>query len=163
MTRSRSLLLALLIGLLSACAGQTQGQGAPPPPQARAPQSPEEALRARATQFWEARVKGDLVTQYELLEPQGREQVTLTGFVRSRSSVNFLSYKIQDVEVNGDRGRVTTTAKFRVDLPQVSRFGPWDQRTVMLWSKVEGQWYLRYDQQGVKEPLKAGESQQRGD
>ena len=74
MRRSRLLVLALLIGTLTACAGQAPGQEKPsPPPQAAAPpQGPEEALRARATRFWEARVKGDLVTQYELLEPAVR-------------------------------------------------------------------------------------------
>ncbi len=155
MTRSRLLLLVLLTGLLIACAGPTQGT--PPPPQARAPQSPEEALRARATQFWDARVKSDLVAQYELLEPRGREQMTLTGFVQSHSSIVFLSYEIQQIEVAGDEGRVTAMTKFRMNLPQVSRFGPWDQRVPMLWRRVDGLWYLGSDQQNIKEPLKAKE------
>ncbi len=159
MRHSRLLLLALLMALFNACAGQTPGRGTPPAPQARAPQSPEEALRARATEFWDARVKGDLFTQYNLLVPEAREGVTLTGFVRARSSFIFLSYEIQGVEVAGDEGRVTTMTAFRLNLPQVSRFGPWDQRTVMRWLRVDGLWYVMYSQQDVKEPLKAGERQ----
>ena len=140
--------LAALIGGLSACAAQTSGQGqATPPPQVRATQSPEEALRARATQFWEARVKGDLATQYDLLEPAAREQVTLTGYVRARSSVIFKSYELQKVEVAGDEGLVTAKAAFRVNVPQLSRFGPWNQQVVLKWVMVDGLWYVRYDQQ----------------
>lgn len=158
MSLSRLVLLAVLIGALTAWAGQAPGQGTPSPPlQPQAPRSPEEALRARATTFWEARVKGDLVTQYELLEPAARERVTLTGFVLARSSVIFLSYEIQEVEVAGDKGRVTALTTFRMNLPQVSRFGPWDQRAIMRWVKVDGLWYHLYDQQDVKQPLRAGE------
>lgn len=157
MRRGRLFLLALLIGGLTACAAQTPGQGAPP--QAAAPQTPEEALRSRATQFWDARVKGDMVTQYSLLEPAARERVTLTGFVRARSGVVFQSYKLEEVEVAGDEGHVTASTTFRLNLPKVSRFGPWDQRTIMRWARLDGQWYAKYDQQDVKEPQQAGQKQ----
>jgi hypothetical protein len=158
MRLSQSVLLPLLIGLLMGCAGQTPSQATPSPP-APVVQSPKEALRTRATQLWEARVKGDLATQYDLLEPKAREQVTLTGFVRARSSVTFQSYQMQDVEVNGDEGTVTTMAKFRLNLPKVSQFGPWDQLTTMKWVKVNGLWYFAYNQKDVKPPVQAGEKQ----
>ena len=160
MRLSQSVLLALLIGLLMGCAGQTPSQATPSPP-APAVQSPQEALRTRATQLWEARVKGDLGPQYDLLEPKAREQVTLTGFARARSSVIFQSYQIQnvDVEVNGEEGAVTTMTKFRLNLPKVSQFGPWDQLTTMKWVKVNGLWYFAYDQKDVKPPVQAGEKQ----
>ncbi len=145
MRRSQSLLLVVLIGLLTACARQTTAQGTPP--QTRVEQSPEEALRARATQFWEARVKGDLAAQYDLLEPKAREQVTLTGYVRARSGVVFLSYTLQEVEVAGAEGTVTANATFRLNLPQASRFGPWTQAAITRWVRVEGLWYLRYESQ----------------
>lgn len=161
MRRSQLPLLALLIGALTACAGQAPTGSAPSsPPQAQAPQTPEEALRARATQFWEARVKGDLLTQYNLLEPRARERVTLTGYALARGRVVFLSYKIQDVELAGDAGRVTAMTTFRMNLPQVSRFGPWDQRTIMRWVRVDGVWYTAYDQQDVTQPVQAGEKRQ---
>jgi hypothetical protein len=151
------LLLALMVGTLTACAGQTTGHSAPPSLKAQPAQSPEDALRARATKFWEARVKGDLATQYDLIEPKAREQVTLTGFVRARSSLVFKSYKIESVEVAGDQGRVMTMTTFRLDLPQASRFGPWDQLTNMKWVKVDGQWYVMYEQKDFDQPLQAGE------
>ena len=156
MRRRRFLLLALLVGGLTACAGQ------PPSPSTAAPTAqvaltPEEALRARATRFWEARVKGDLATQYDLLEPKAREQVTLTGFVLARGSVVYQSYKIEDVEVSGDEGKVKAMTNFRLTLPQVSRFGPWDQLAIVKWVKVDGTWYVKYDQKDVDKPLQTGE------
>jgi hypothetical protein len=149
-------LLLLLMAALSACAGggpAATGQTTAPP-QARAQQSPEEALRARATQFWEARLKGDLAAQYEFLEPGAREQMTLTAFVRSRGAIVFLSYQLEEVEVVGDQGRVLAKVSFRMDLPQVSRFGPWTQTPTMRWVLVRDIWYLKGSQQDADKPLK---------
>ncbi|MGH7412292.1 MAG: hypothetical protein ACREJ6_14700 [Candidatus Methylomirabilis sp.] len=157
--RTRLLLalpIGIVVGLVTACAGQTPAKTAPPP-QTLAPLSPEEALRARATQFWEARVKGDLATQYDLLEPRSHEWVTLTAFARARSSVVFQSYKLQELDVAGDEGLVTASATFRMNLKEIQRFGPWTQRVIMRWVRVGGQWYVRYDQEGVKQPLQSGE------
>lgn len=156
MRRRRFLLLALLVGGLAACAGQPSAPSMAPPT-AQAALTPEEALRARATRFWEARMKGDLATQYDLLEPEARQRVTLTGFVLARGSVEYQSYKIEEVEVSGDAGKVKAKTRFRLNLPQVSRFGPWDQLAIVKWVKVDGTWYFRYDQQDVDQPLQAGE------
>ncbi len=154
------LVLIALVGGLSACAAQISGQGqAASPPQVRTTQSPEDALRARATQFWEARVKGDLATQYDLLEPAARERVTLTGYVWARNSVIFKSYEIQTVEVAGDEGLVSAKATFRMNVPQLSRYGPWNQQVALKWVIVDGLWYVRYDQQttDAKPPVPVGE------
>ena len=151
-------LLIVLIAVLSACAGggPVSPQAAPPRP-VKAEQSPEEALRDRARQFWEARVKGDLVEQYGFLEPDAREQITLTGFVRARSAVNFSSYELEGVEVVGDQGRVRAKATFRMNLPQLSRFGPWTEPAITRWVRRDGVWYLKGSQEDVDKPLQAGE------
>jgi hypothetical protein len=104
-------------------------------------------------------VTGDLATQYDLLEPKGREQVTLTGFVRARSSVIFKEYQIRHVEVTGEEGVVTAMTKFRMNLPQASQFGPWDQLTIMKWVRLNGLWYFAYDQKDVKPPVQGEEKQ----
>ncbi len=153
-------LLLWVAASLSACAGQALAAGqSAPPPQARVEQSPEEALRARATEFWDARVKGDLVTQYGFLEASAREQMTLTGFVRARGSVNFLSYLIEGVEVAGDQGRVLAKARFRMSLPQVERFGPWTQAAITRWVREGGVWYLKGSQEDAGQPLTPGGKQ----
>lgn len=128
------------------------------PPRATITQSPEEALRAQATRFWEARVKGDMLTQYDLLEPKAREVVTLTGFALARSGVVFLSYKITKIETVDDQGRVVAETRFRMTHPKTARFGPWDQGVTIDWVREGDVWYLKGSQDDVGKPLKAGEN-----
>lgn len=150
----------LMVALLSACAGRPPAPGQEtPPPQAQAQQSPEEALRARATRFWELRVKGDLAEQYGFLELKAREQMTMTGFVRSRGAFKFQSYQIEGVEVVGDQGRVLATTTFRMDLPQLTAFGPWTHPAITRWVREGGAWYLKGSQEDAGQPLQAGDRQ----
>ncbi len=158
MRRNRPILLALLIGAMAACAGQPSRQGTSPP-QAQVAQSPEEALRAQATRFWELRVKGDLAAQYEFLEPKAREGMTLTGFIRARGTIVFLSYRIEEVETVADQGRVVAKTSFRLNDPRTSGFGPWTQPAITRWVREGGVWYLKGSQDDAGQPLKAGERQ----
>ncbi|MCI0408443.1 MAG: hypothetical protein L0191_07750 [Acidobacteria bacterium] len=157
MRRTLFRLLFLLLTILSACAARAPapGPGAALPP-TQVDQSPEEALRARATQFWEARVKSDLVTQHGFLEPKAREQMTLTAFIRSRSAVVYLAYEIEGVEVAADQGRVLAKTKFRVALPQAERFGPWTQPAITRWVREGGAWYLKGSQDDAGQALTTG-------
>lgn len=154
----RSLQFMLLVGLVTACAGQMPAKGTAPA-QATAPQSPEEAIRAQATALWEARLKADMVTQYNLLQPKAREQVTLTGFALARAGVVFTSYKITEVETVGDLGQVAAETTFRLTHPMTSRFGPWTQIAFTRWVLEGGVWYLQGSQDDAGKPLKSGESQ----
>lgn len=120
--------------------------------------SPEEALRAEATKFWEARIKGDMVTQYNLQEPKAREGVTLTAFTLARGTVVFLTYKITTVETAGDEGKVTAATTLRMNHPKMERFGAFDQIVSMLWVRQGGVWYVKGSQEAAGKPLKAGES-----
>lgn len=154
---SRPLLAVLLIGGLAACAGRTHSGSAAPAPAIAIP-SPEEALRAEATKFWEARIKGDMVTQYNLQEPKAREGVTLTAFTLARGTVVFLTYKITTVETAGDEGKVTAATTLRMNHPKMERFGAFDQIVSMLWVRQGGVWYVKGSQENAGKPLKAGES-----
>jgi len=83
--------------------------------------------------------------------------LTLTAFVRSRGAIVFLSYQLEGVEVVGDQGRIVAKTSFRMDLPQVSRFGPWTQPATTRWVRVGGIWYLKASQQDADTPLKTDE------
>jgi hypothetical protein len=102
-------------------------------------------------------VKGDIVTQYRLLEPKAQEGMTLTGFARARGTVQFLSYTIEAVEVAEDQGQVKAQAKFKVtvSLPQIKRLGPYDHTVYTRWVLLpDGFWYLKATQHEVGEELK---------
>ncbi len=168
MKRSVSHILIVLVGTLSACAGKLPGESprapqevamARPGPSAPAlpaepARSPEESLRARATQFWEARVKDDVATQYAFLESKGRKQVTLTGYVLSHNGIAFKSYQLQEVVVDGDWGQVKASATYHLRMPKLSRFGPWTHEATTYWVREGGGWYLKFDQLEDAERLK---------
>jgi hypothetical protein len=161
MKRSVSQILVLLLGALAGCGGQLPGEaprasqeasvarpGSPGPvvPPAQPARTPEEELKARATMLWEARVKNDPAAQYDLLESKGKEQVTLTGYALSRTSITYLSYQLQEVAVDGDWGQVKAKLKYRLRVPSVSRFGPWEREVYTFWVKEGGGWYLKFNQ-----------------
>ncbi len=160
MKRSVSGILVVLVGALAGCAGQAPGESPRSPQEAAVARpgpsgpalpteparSPEEALRARATQLWEARVKDDVAAQYALLERKGREQVTLTSYVLSHQSIAYNSYQLQEVVVNGDWGMAKVSATFRLKLPKVAKFGPQTREVTTYWVREGGDWYLKLDQ-----------------
>jgi hypothetical protein len=146
----------VLIALVMAWAGcQTVPPPVPikatpqPPP---APVSPEEALRGQVARFWDARIKGDLVKQYDLLEPEARERVTLTAFVRSRGTVDFKSHEIQAVNVVGDKGWAKVKYTFAVRMPQLTRFGSWSGESTEVWVLRNDLWYRPYNQKEAQNP-----------
>ena len=174
MKRSVSHILVLLVGALAGCAGQLPGEaprgsqeasvarpGSPGPVLPAQPaRTPEEALKARATMLWEARVKNDAAAQYDLLESKGKEQVTLTGYALSRNSIAYLSYQLQEVVVDGDWGHVNAKVTYRLRISSVSRFGPWTREVDTFWVKEGGEWYLKFSQVKDAERLKrSGEKQ----
>jgi len=176
MRRSMSVILVWVLGgALTGCAGQVPGEPAhhtsqeasaarvgpsrPVVPTEPA-MTPEEALRARATKLWEARVKDDVETQYALLERKAREQLTLTGFARTHKSVTYRSYQLQEVVVDGDLGHVKATVTFRLRLPQVSGYGPFTREIPTFWVREEGGWYLKFSQLEDAERLKRSKQTQ---
>jgi hypothetical protein len=46
--------------------------------------APDEGLQARGQAFWEARIKEDYATQYGLLEPKVRRQLSLTNYIQAQ-------------------------------------------------------------------------------
>lgn len=148
-----SIMPLLIIVGVGACAGRQAAPPAPPTPQQAstapppaAPVTPEVALRAQVARFWDARVKGDVAEQYGVLEPEARERVTLTAFVRSRRTFDFKSYEIQSVNVAGDRGSAKVKYTFALRVVHLSGFGPWTNETTELWMLRDGVWYRPYIQ-----------------
>lgn len=147
----------LLIGLLVACAG-CQAVPAPPPQQAipqtrpAPPVSPEVALRGRVTTFWDARLKDDIVRQYEVLEPEAKERVPLTAYVLGRSTFHFRSYKVRSINIVGEKGWVNVEYSYTLRIPQVAGFGPWTQEGFEVWVLRDGVWYRPYSQHEAATP-----------
>ena len=126
------LLLALL---LVGFAGLQQPAGA----------AHDEALRERVVQYWEARMRGDLLATYQLHEPAFRRAVTFAAFAQGRGTTPTTAYEILDERVEGDVAFVPVKKQSTVKIPQlVKPVQPRWTETEEQWIRVEGVWYRRF-------------------
>jgi hypothetical protein len=108
----------------------------------QAAQDENKALRERATAFWEARVKGDWGTVYDYLS--GKEIGSATkqqyiDFSKEKGPFAYVSYKLGEVDVDGDTGWVKTAFDLRP-----TRFPTYPPNHVdqwQVWEKRDGKWY----------------------
>ncbi len=131
----RGLWLVPLLAIAAGCAGARVQKSADP--QAR--------LIERAKEYWEARVKGDLVETYRLHEPNFRKMVTLTAFNQGRGVTTVLDYEITSVRIRGTKGFVTVRVYHTITHPQLVK--PVDPRWMEAdeqWRLVDGEWYRRF-------------------
>lgn len=112
------------------------------PPRLRA-KSEEKALAERFQQFWQARENQDAAALYELLDPAYRKQVSLQAFMKKRPFYQYLSHKLDWVEVPADsqQGHGKVSFSYKINDPHVSKMPPKQEASVQDWIKVEGHWY----------------------
>ena len=147
----------LIVAAVLAMAGCRTAPVPPPKtaslePPVAAPVSPEVALQNRVTTFWEARLKDDAATQYQFLEPETKERVTLTAYVRTQGSFHFLSYKVQSIKIVAEKGWVKVGYAFKMRIAQLAGFGPWTQEAFELWVLRDGVWYRPFSQEEAHTP-----------
>jgi len=127
--------LLLVLAIMAGCAG----------PQAAATRDPVQRLKERAAQYWDARVKGDLLTTYLLHEPAFQRAVTLTAFLQGRGVTHIYDYEIADQKIEGDLGIVKTKVKWSVTHPAlVKPVEPKWSDFEEQWKKVDGEWYRKF-------------------
>lgn len=130
----RSLLAGTAALLLAACAA---------PGLLPSRQNPDGRLKERASGYWDARMRGDLVAQYAFQEPQFREDVTLTAFMQGRGATKILAFEIKEVRVQGDEGLVQLKVNYRVNYPGLTHLPPIDKDLEQRWVQIDGEWYLK--------------------
>lgn len=129
----QSLLLAVVF--LAGCAG-TQAVTAP---------DPAVRLRERVAQYWDARVKGDLLATYTLHEPAFRRAVTLTAFLQGRGVTTVLEYAILGEQIERNLGMVKVKVKSKVTHPKlVKPVEPSWSEFQEQWVLVDGEWYRKF-------------------
>lgn len=99
---------------------------------------PEDNLKVRINEYWEAMIKGHYRVAYQYLDPRNR--VSSDRFVEGASNFKFLDYKIEDVKVKGDRGiaKINFTIKIKslqLNIPEIKRTEEEE------WNFLDGQWY----------------------
>ena len=107
--------------------------------------APDDGLQARGQAFWEARIKEDYATQYNLLEPKVRRQLSLTNYIQAQGPLQYLEAKIEGVTIDEAKGVLTVRTRVKIRHPLLDRH---PQETVVkeAWVKRQGAWYRLYPQ-----------------
>ncbi len=135
---TRIVFWTVLIALLAGCASL----GA----------SREEALRRRVTAFWDARLAGDLVTQYDYEAASRTGKTTLQKYVSSKGGIRYLSYRIEAIRFpEPGRAEVDLVLKYLVP-PVITK--PVEARITQNWVLIDGQWYHQEKRRRPKKPAK---------
>ena len=136
-------LIALL--LTGACAHQ------------RAVSDPESALKARATAYWQHRVKGELADAYAFELSAIREKASLTNYIKGLSSSGILlrDATVQRVTLDGDKGIVRMKFSFRLLGIYTPKKGiPMEGND--YWELIYGIWYHAKTPPKRKRPKTSG-------
>jgi hypothetical protein len=129
------LLFLLALVIVTGCAG----------PQALATHDPVRRLKERATQYWDARVRGDVVEAYRLHSPAFREAVTLSAFAQGRGVTTVFEHEIKDVRLDGDEGVVPVRFNYTVVHPMLAKpVEPRWSETEEQWVRIDGEWYRKF-------------------
>lgn len=128
-------LLLLVLAVLAGCAGA----------QAVVTRDPALRLRERVGQYWEARIKGDLLATYAVHEPAFRKAVTLTAFAQGRGVTKVLAFEILGERIEGDLGIVKVKVNSTVRHPKlVKPVEPRWEEFEEQWVQVDGEWYRKF-------------------
>lgn len=76
----------------------------------------ERALKERAEVFWQAKVREDYATQYSLLEPKVRRQLSLNDYIKQQGPVQYQTASVDAVNVDEAQGSVTVRIRFSIKL-----------------------------------------------
>lgn len=133
------LLMLLPGGLLTG--GVRAQPGSEPSPAELRPEATLEQLRERVRAYWEARVRKDYRTEYELLEPRARARTSPDEYGRGRA-VEYLAAQVEGVERRGNFARVAVRLLVNVMHPLLPG-GSRRPATVIedQWVLLEGVWY----------------------
>jgi hypothetical protein len=104
----------------------------------------EERLRARVDEFWECRLAGDGISIYELMEPRIAEHFTKTEFAGTQAHNRYYSYRIEEIEINGDVATVTVEYEWMIKLGEERSILPKNDRIRDTWLRIDGEWYRQY-------------------
>lgn len=107
--------------------------------------APDESLRERVIQYWEARMRDDLLATYQLHEPAFRRAVTFAAFSQGRGATPTLAYEILDERVEDDVAFVTVRKQSTIKHQQLIKpVQPRWTESEEQWIRVDGVWYRRF-------------------
>ncbi len=120
-------------------------------------QNDSKTLRERAKKYWDSKLTGDMITCYQLEEPDYRKKVPISVYTRTGTLV-FKEVKIKDININDDNATVTVDIKYFIPALGSKHIFPSEVRD--KWKKIGSKWYHvpenNDSETGHKKTLKKG-------
>ncbi len=106
--------------------------------------STEAALRERVKLFWDSRVSGDWVKNYELMSPDMRDEVSMSDYVSTKGFISYYSYEIELVEATGATGQTRVRYSWRANHPAFAKASAQAHTMEDDWVLIDGTWFKKY-------------------
>lgn len=101
----------------------------------------EGSLESRVKTFWEVRIAGEDIKAYDFEEYSKKGSMSLEQYIRARNpALRYKTYKIKEVEENGDNAIVKLDVGYNLSLPTRGQFNMTTEITDR-WVRLDGQWY----------------------
>jgi hypothetical protein len=109
--------------------------------------TPEESLRKRVAAYWETLIAGDLEEAFKFIEPKGQKIQNRSRFITGMGNFIFFSYKIEDINLEGDRASVSVKRTFKIQPGSIplEMKEPVSQILADPWVRINDIWYAAYE------------------
>lgn len=101
----------------------------------------EAALQERFDVSWNARLHKNWEALYQMTDPRDRADVPFEEFLKGEHLIDYLSHKVEWIEVIGDRGRVRVQYHHRLADPSLTKLPPATIAVTELWVRRDDVWY----------------------
>lgn len=123
---------------------------------------PEEALNKRVEMYWNILITGAAEDAFAFIEPKAQNIQNRRRFVGGMNNFIFLSYEIEDIKVENDRGSARVKRIFKIQHGLIPiDLKPISHTLTDPWTCIDGIWYLVY--QKLKLPFSQGRKIQESD
>jgi hypothetical protein len=109
--------------------------------------SPEESLRKRVINYWDAMLQDKPDAAFGYMEPKLQNTEAHKRFVSGKRQFIFLGYEMQDLEIVGEHAKVLVKRTFKIApgaIP-VNIDEPLSQTLWDRWVRIKGTWYKTYE------------------
>ena len=98
------------------------------------------SLKNLITKYWNSKLTGDMITCYQLEEPDFRKKVPVSVYVRGGNLI-YKSVQLKDITINGENA--TADIGIEYIIPALGSKLSFKNQIKDKWVKKDGNWYHR--------------------
>ncbi len=103
-----------------------------------------EELRSAVKAFWDCRLAKDHTAIYEIYEPRLKQLATLEQFLGAKGLIDYYSFEIDNVSVDGDVGTANVSYTWKPNHPAFASMKVKEDAMDDEWLFVDGQWRKKF-------------------